>query len=357
MSTPADSTRVTPIPVLADAGRYQPPVRPAGMKLVIDLNEGPAPTADILARLAAIDAETLRRYPDASALEKRLAARFSLPPGRVVVTAGGDDAIERLCRAVLAPGKQLILPAPTFEMFKRYAKFAGASVVEPAWPEGPFPLAAVLAAITPATAMIAVVSPNNPTGGVATAEDLRRVAEAAPHALILLDGAYAEFGDEDLTALALTLPNVVVVRTFSKARGLAGLRVGYTLAPERIADWMRAVGAPFAVSSLSLAVAGHDLDHGDTRLAATVAQVKIERERIRQILTELGGRPVASQANFVLARVPDPIALREALFAQGVAVRTFTGKPGMESFIRIGCPADAADMDFLETALRQALAR
>lgn len=347
---------ITPIPVLKDAGRYRPPVRPAGMKLVIDLNEGPAPTADILARLAAVDAETLRRYPDATALEQRLAARFGLPPSRVVVTAGGDDGIERLCRAVLSPGKQLILPAPTFEMFKRYAKFAGASVVEPAWPEGAFPTDAVLAAITPDTAMIAVVSPNNPTGAVATADDLRRVAAAAPHALILLDGAYVEFADEDLTALALSLPNVVMIRTFSKARGLAGLRVGYALAPERIADWMRAVGAPFAVSSVSLAVAGHDLDHGDARLAATVAQVKTERERIRRILAELGATPVASQANFVLARVPDPVALRDALFAQGVAVRNFAGKPGMESFIRIGCPADPAGMDFLESALRKALA-
>lgn len=350
----SDPVQVIPIPVLKDAGRYQPPVRPAGMKLVIDLNEGPAPTADILARLAAVDAETLRRYPDATALEKRLAARFGLPPSRVVVTAGGDDGIERLCRAVLAPGRDLILPTPTFEMFKRYAKFAGANVIEPAWPEGAFPTDAVLTAITPATAMIAVVSPNNPTGAVATADDLRRVAAAAPHALILLDGAYVEFADEDLTALALTLPNVVMIRTFSKARGLAGLRVGYALAPERIADWMRAVGAPFAVSSVSLAVAGHDLDHGDARLAATVAQVKTERERIRRILTELGASPVASQANFVLARVPDPVALRDALFAQGVAVRNFAGKPGMESFIRIGCPADAAEMEFLETALRQA---
>ncbi len=348
---------ITPIPVLRDAGRYQPPVRPAGMKLVIDLNEGPAPTPDLLARLAAVDAETLRRYPDAAALEKRLAARFGVPPERVVVTAGGDDGIERLCRAVLAPGKQLILPAPTFEMFKRYAKFAGASVVEPAWPEGKFPIEAVLAAITADTAMIAVVSPNNPTGAVATADDLRRVAEAAPYALVLLDGAYAEFADEDLTALALSLPNVVMIRTFSKARGLAGLRVGYALAPGRIADWMRAVGAPFAVSSISLAVAGHDLDHGDARLAATVAQVKTERERIRSILTELGATPVASQANFVLARVADPVAVRDALFAQGVAVRAFTGKPGMEHLLRIGCPANAAEMDFLETALRRAFGR
>ena len=347
--------QVTPIAILKDAGRYQPPVRPAGMKLVIDLNEGPAPTPDILARLAAVDGETLRRYPDATALEARLAARFGLPASRVVVTAGGDDAIERLCRAVLSPGKELILPSPSFEMFKRYAKFAGASVVEPAWPEGRFPLDAVLAAINANTAMIAVVSPNNPTGAVATADDLRRVAAAAPHALILLDGAYAEFADEDLTALALTLPNVVMVRTFSKARGLAGLRVGYALAPERVADWMRAVGAPFAVSSVSIALAGHDLDNNDARLAATVAQVRLERERIRQVLTELGAQPVASQANFVLARVKDPVAVRDALFAQGVAVRAFTGKPGMENLLRIGCPADAAGMELLETALRQAL--
>lgn len=345
---------ITPVASLANAGRYHAPVRPAGMKLVLDLNEGPAVAPEILASLAKTDGETLRRYPDASRLEKLLAEKFGVAASRVVVTAGGDDAIERMCRATLAPGREMILPAPTFEMFRRYAHFAGAKTVDLAWPSGAFPTDAVIAAINDNTRLIAVVSPNNPTGAVATANDLRRVAEAAPHALVLLDGAYAEFADEDLTAAALALPNVAIVRTFSKARGLAGLRVGYAVAPERVADWMRAVGAPFANAALSLAVAENDLVTGDARLASTVAQVKTERVRLQKLLTELGAEALPTQANFVLAKVSDPTALRDALFARGIAIRSFAGKPGMENFVRISCPVDPAGMDCLESALREA---
>lgn len=345
---------ITPVASLANAGRYHAPQRPAGMKLVIDLNEGPQVSPEVLASLAKIDGEKLRRYPDASRLEALLAERFGVPAGRVVVTAGGDDAIERLCRATLAPGTEMILPAPTFEMFRRYAHFAGAKVVDLAWPTGAFPTDAVIAATNENTRLIAVVSPNNPTGAVATAADLRRVAEAAPHALVLLDGAYAEFADEDLTSAALTLPNVAIVRTFSKARGLAGLRVGYAVVPEKVADWMRAVGAPFANAATSLVIAENDLVTGDARLAATVAQVKLERVRLQKLLTELGAEALPSQANFVLAKVSDPTALRDSLFARGIAIRSFAGKPGMENFVRISCPAKAADMDYLETALREA---
>jgi len=345
---------ITPVASLADAGRYHAPQRPAGMKLVLDLNEGPQVAPGTLAALAAIGGETLRRYPDASRLEALLAARFGVPASRVVVTAGGDDAIERMCRSVLAPGREMILPSPTFEMFRRYAHFAGATVVDLPWPTGAYPTEAVLARVNAATAMIAVVSPNNPTGAVATAADLRKLAEAAPHALVLLDGAYAEFADDDLTATALALPNVAVVRTFSKARGLAGLRVGYAVAPERVADWMRAVGAPFANAAASLAIAENELTGGDARLAATVAQVKRERVRLQKLLTELGADVRPSQANFVLATVADAAALRDKLFARGIAIRSFAGKPGLENGIRISCPVDEAGMDYLEAALREA---
>lgn len=349
-----NSSSITPVAALANAGRYHAPQRPAGMKLVLDLNEGPAVPTSVLAELARIDGEKLRRYPDASRLESLLAERFGVPASRVVVTAGGDDAIERLCRATLAPGREMILPSPTFEMFRRYAHFAGAKIVDLAWPSGAFPTDAVIAAITADTRLIAVVSPNNPTGAVATSRDLRRLAEAAPHALVLLDGAYAEFADEDLTDTALALPNVAIVRTFSKARGLAGLRVGYAVAPEKVADWMRAVGAPFANAATSLAIAENDLVTGDARLAATVAQVKNERLRLQKLLTDLGAEALPSQANFVLAKVSDPTALRDKLFARGVAIRSFAGKPGMENFVRISCPVDPAGMDYLESALREA---
>ncbi len=170
----------------------------------------------------------------------------------MLVTAGGDDAIDRACRAVLAEGRTLVLPEPTFEMIARYARLAGAEVVEVPWGDGAYPADAVLAALDARDRRWSPWSaPTTPPGGVATAEDLRRVA-AAPQALMLVDLAYVEFGDDALFRAALALPNAVVIRTLSKAWGLAGLRVGYAVGHAALIGWLRAGGGPYAVSGPSL---------------------------------------------------------------------------------------------------------
>jgi histidinol-phosphate aminotransferase len=334
---------------------YRVPRARAPIDLALDANEGPPPPADLLAGLAARGAELLRRYPDASALERALAERLDLDPAQVLVTAGADDALDRACRAFLAGGGELVLPAPTFEMLERYAPAAGGALRRVDWPQGPYPVGDVLRACGPATSLVAVVSPNNPTGAVATADDLRRLARSAPQARLLVDLAYAEFADEDLTAAALALPGALVTRTFSKAWGLAGLRVGYALGgPEDIAR-LRAAGAPYAVGGLSLATALARLERGDEDVRAGVARVRQERGRLFDLLGELGLRPQPSQANFVLARCDDPTRLRDLLAGLGIGVRVFPGREGLEDAVRIGCPGDGRAFARLEGALRAAL--
>ena len=202
--------------------------------LRLDANEGAVPTQ--LAPSWPLAAEALRRYPDTRPLEADLAARFGVAPDRVLVTAGGDDAIERLCRRCLAGGRELVLTEPTFEMFARHARLAGGRLRSVPWWEGAYPVSAVESCLGPATGLVAVVSPNNPTGAVVTAADLRHLRRAAGNVPLLLDAAYAEFADEDLTAAALALPHTVVLRTLSKAWGLAGLRVGCLLGPPDLLD-------------------------------------------------------------------------------------------------------------------------
>ena len=177
--------------------------------LKLDTNEGPLPPTALLEALVALGPETLRRYPDTSALEATLAGRVGVAPQRVIVTAGADDAIDRACRAYLTRGRTMILPEPTFEMFDQFAGLAGGSLKRVPWRDGPFPLAGFLASLDDATAIITVVSPNNPTGAVASATDVRRLAQAAPGALVLLDHAYVEYADEDLTARVIDLPNEI----------------------------------------------------------------------------------------------------------------------------------------------------
>ena len=325
--------------------------------LKLDSNEGPLSPPALLAALATLDPEALRRYPDVSTLEATLASRMGVTPDRVIVTAGADDAIDRVCRAYLGAGRTMLLSEPTFEMFDHFAKLSGASPLAPVpWRCGELPLAAFLDRLEEQPAVIAVVSPNNPTGAVVTAADIRCLAEAAPNAVVLLDHVYVEYADEDLTPAVIDLPNVVVLRTLSKAWGLAGCRIGYAIGSPEIVASLRIAGAPYPVAAPSVALALRQLSGGGERLQTHVARAREEREELRARLTALGLEPLPSQANFILVDcgVLAPF-LTAALAALGVVVRGFPNRPGLTSAIRITLPGVAAEferlMDAFETVL------
>ena len=325
-----------------------PPVR-ATIDLRLDGNQGRAPDAALLGQLAA-EPELVRSYPFDRSLEAALAARHGIAAERVFVGAGGDDVLDRLCRAVLEPGRTAIVPQPTFEMLPRYVALAGANLVAPAWHSGAWPREAVLAAIDADTALVAIVSPNNPTGLCATGDDLRAVLAAAPHAVVLLDAAYAEFGGEDLTALASGHAHAVVVRTFSKAFGLAGLRVGYALASPTVVQWLGAVGSPFTAGTLARRAALLRLQDESQAVADYVQQVAQERVAFTALLHELGSDVLPSAGNFCFVRGGDPAWLRDALAGLGIAVRAFaTG-------VRVTMPGNAHAFARLAAAVRAALA-
>ncbi|HWC73077.1 MAG TPA: aminotransferase class I/II-fold pyridoxal phosphate-dependent enzyme [Gemmatimonadales bacterium] len=331
------------------ASAYDQPARADVGVLRLDRNEGLLPSLD---GFPAVNAELLRRYPDVSALTVRLAARWSLSAERVIVTAGADEAIDRVCRAYLGAGRSLLLPDPSFEMLDRYAALGRGELVRVPWRMDAFPTAEFLERIDRDTGVIAIVSPNNPTGGVATLDDVRRIAAAAPGAVVLLDHAYVEYADEDLTADALDLPNVVVTRTLSKAWGLAGCRVGYALANPEIIAVLRAAGGPYPVAGLSIAVAMHQLDHGPVALAAHVARVRHEREALTRQLAGLGLRPRASQANFVFVECGERARFIAAgLRAVGVLVREFPDRPSIATALRITLPGDPGAFARLTAAL------
>jgi len=362
----APSARAAPVPTprAASASRYAPHPPPFPIDLHLDANEGVAPAIDLAAIVASLG-QGVRRYPTAASLQAALGDRLGVNPTRVMVTAGGDEVIDRACRAYLEPGRELILPVPTFEMIPRYAALAGATVRRVPWAAGAFPIDAVLSQVTQSTAMIAVVSPNNPTGAIASAADLRRLSAAAPHALLLVDLAYTEFADHDLTPDALALPNALVIRTFSKAFGLAGLRVGYAIGHEPIINTLRAVAGPFPVSSVSLAIAGAALASAPTWMPGVVARVREERRELALAIGTIGGRAGDSQGNFVLAEFDgvDTGAIWRALASRGIAVRRVNmPRPGEPSAptpqpnaLRITCPASRAAMDRLLPALRDSV--
>ena len=334
------------------ASAYRRPIPRAGA-LRLDGNEGLLPSPALLAELANADPELLRRYPDVAELEVVLAKRLKVTPEQVIVAAGADEVIDRACRAYLTPGRTLLLPEPSFEMLERYASLAGGELVRVPWTCDAFPVAAFLGAIDARTAVVAVVSPNNPTGGVATLGDVRQIAAAASGALVLLDHAYVEYADEDLTSAVLDIPNVLVVRTLSKAWGLAGCRVGYAVGSPSIVAVLRAAGGPYPVAAPSVALALRQLECGAAPLSAHVARVRVERDALTRELASLGLSSRASQANFVFVECGARAAiLSSGLAALGIAVREFLDHRAL----RITVPGDAAAFERLTAAIQTILA-
>lgn len=323
----------------------------------LDANEG-ARLADLDGR-GLLAGERLRRYPSAAALEARLAREFGLDPSNVLATAGADDGLFRACLAFAGGGRRAVYAEPAFEMLTRYLSLAGAELCPVRERGGRLPIDALLAEIErkgAAVGLIAVVSPSNPTGSVASAADLARLSAAAPEALLLVDLAYAEYADQDLTAAALALPNALVLRTFSKAWGLAAARVGYVLGPAALLEPLRAAGNPYAVAGPSLALAEQRLDRDRGAMGAHVARVARERQAIEARLRQRGACPSPSQANFAFAEVPDAELFAGVCAGRGLALRRFPGRAGLERAVRLGCPDDPRGLAELLEAIDLALA-
>ena len=343
---------------------YKGPTQPEPGVLKLDGNEGNPPPRRLLEGLAAADLSELRDYPDARPLESEIAECLGVDPARVVVTAGADEALDRLFRAYLAPGRRLVLPVPAFEMMYRFAAVVGGEILPVPWTDA-FPIDEVIAAMDDAVSLVAMISPNNPTGRTATASDLERVAEAASNvnsgaafgAMVVLDHAYVEYSDRDLTSVAQRFDNVVTVRTFSKAWGLAGCRVGYAVASPEVATVLRNVGSPFPVAGLSLAAVRAQLSTGGVALEEHVAAVRAGRTRLTEALGRLAIETSPSEGNFVLgdfgARADFVLGGLDAL---GVRVRRFPHRPEIADALRITVPDQAEPLERLLEALQICLA-
>ena len=299
---------------------YRVPRHPAPMTIRLDGNEGTAPSSVVLKVLQDLNAEDLRAYPDKEPLEAAIARFHDVAPNQVLVTAGGDEGLLRMCRAFLSPKKNFVLPEPTFGMLNKFANWCNSPVKSVDWQTGNYPLSAVLAQVDDNTGIIAVVSPNNPTGGIATQKDLVSLSEAAPQAMIMVDCAYAEFADVDLTKTALSLPNTLVFRTFSKAFGLAGLRLGYVLGDASWIGVLRRVGLPYPVSAPSIALAAASLRRFEER-EGFIQNVRSERAELREKFTRLGLHAESSQGNFVFLRTRKAIWWRDGLAGQDIGIR------------------------------------
>ncbi len=330
----------TPAACVAGAEPYRAPPSAYPVTMRLHASEGPPPPPALLEAMLARARGVVNHYPDSGPLRALLAERMGVDPERLLVTAGADEAIDRVCRAYLEPGRNLVLPDPGFEMIGKCGRLTGASLRPYSWMEDPFPVEEVGRRTDDATGVVAVITPHNPTGLAMGEADLRAVAERARGALLLVDLAYADFADVDLSAVALEYEHALVVRTLSKAWGLAGLRIGYACGHPEVVARLGAAGGPYAMSTASLWLAEGWLRSGAPFMRAYVAAVRKRRARIADLLRGSGAEVWPTQANFVFARIEGADALREALAARGIVVRGFPGHPRLGDCLRIGCPPD-----------------
>lgn len=298
------------------------------------------------------------RYPDplSTALRERLAEHLQVPAADIVTGAGSLGALSQVITAFAGEGEgtapdEVIYAWRSFEAYPIVVRTAGArDVPVPLTADHRHDLPAMLAAITERTRVILLCTPNNPTGPVLTTAEVEDfLAQVPPHVLVVIDEAYVEFVRDEDAVKGLEMyrahPNVVVLRTFSKAHGLANLRVGYSVSRPEITAALRTVAVPFAVSTIAEQAAIASLDHLDEVLGH-VQTVVDERERVSAALAEAGWDIPASQANFVWLPLGDrTAAFAEAAQAKALSVRAFAGEG-----VRVSMGEVEANDRFLEVA-------
>ena len=310
-----------------------------GLRLHLNENTGGC-SAKVLEAIRRVDPRDVSTYPSYPELIRACARHFDVDPEWILLTNGLDEGILMAAVGHIARARvhdaETIVPLPAFDPYPNATSAVGATAVRiPAAPDYAFQTEAVLRAITPRTRMIFLNTPNNPTGQLIPLSDLRRIAESAPHAVVLIDEAYIEFGGQTFLPELATHPNVLIGRTFSKAYGLAGMRVGIVIGQPPVLDPIRMVTLPFNINGIAIAATLAALDDRDF-LPAYAEQVAESRRRLYAACDRLGLPYWPSAANFVLVRVGDAVTpFVEAMAAQNVHVRDRSKDPATPGCIRI----------------------
>jgi histidinol-phosphate aminotransferase len=297
---------------------------------------GPSPRAIAAARAALAESH---RYPDAGAfaLRQAMAPSLGVAPSEIVFGNGSNELIELVVRTFTTKEHHAVFCEPSFVVYRMACLAQGLPHTVVPLHDGAYDLGAVLDAVRPNTRVVFLANPNNPTGAYVGQSELESfLARIDPDILVVLDEAYFEYASAEDYPDGLSFrdrhPSLIVLRTFSKAYGLAALRVGYGVCSPRLSGYLERVRAPFNVSSIAQAAAlaaWQDREH----LQQVVQHNESERTRVAQRLQALGVRCLPSQANFVLAEFAEPAAqVNDRLLDRGVIVRPL---PGLEHALRI----------------------
>lgn len=335
---------------------------PETARVKINQNESPWDAATAVKRqtLERVRERAWSRYPDfvPAALNERLATFAGHRPDGVIAGNGSNELIQALMMVTVGEGTRVLICEPTFALYRQVATVLGGEVLSvPLTPEFGYDLKALRNAIEISRPALTIIcSPNNPTGCVLANEDLAALAEASP-GLIVVDEAYFEFAEETAAPLLRQHPNVVILRTFSKAMAMAALRVGYLLAAPELAREVSKAVLPYNLNVLSQTAAEVAVEMYETEFRPLVERIIRERERLYAEISRVPGiSPVRSRANFLIVRSAiEPRRVFTELLAREILVRDVSGHPMLADCFRVsvGTPVEN---DLLIAALREIFA-
>ena len=304
---------------------YHPPTGNRATNLRLDFNENTVGCSpQVIQRLVQrLTREALTVYPDYTRVRRTLSEFFQIPSERMLLTNGTDEAIQVLINTYVDPGDEVLVPRPSYAMYRFYAEVAGATVTEVDYapPVCAFPLEALLAKITPATKAILISNPNNPTGTGVGLPAIEAILKAAPHAAVLIDEAYYEFCGVTALGLIDQFPNLFVSRTFSKVYGMAALRVGCLFSQETNVAFLHKAQSPYSVNALA-AIAAEAAVEDPEYVTDYVTEALAARTLLAEGFTKLGIEYVPSSANFLLGYFGNrALEVRDALRDKAILVR------------------------------------
>ena len=317
---------------------YHPPLG-GRTALRLDFNENThAPSPRVREALSTLTLESFTVYPERAPVEAKVASHYGMQPEQVLLANGTDEGIHLVTYTFLEEGDECLFATPSFFMYDVNAMAMGATLVRVQADDSlAFPYERVLAAITPKTKLIILCSPNNPTGATIAREQILTIAKAAPHAVVLVDEAYFHFFGESVMddVVRGEVDNILIARTFSKAYGLANLRVGAIAGPGPLMKHLRKASSPYNVNGIAL-MAVHACVDDTEYIDWYVEQIWEGRERVYRTLDNMRVPYWKSHANFVLMHIgPRHKELVDAMRARGVLVRDRSSDPGLQGCVRI----------------------
>jgi histidinol-phosphate aminotransferase len=331
-----------PIPVRRAVERmraYHPPLEGRGGKLRLDFNENTLGCSlAVLKALRKLSSADVSMYPEQDTVRRELARYFGVSAGELLLSNGTDEALHLIADTFLEPGDSVLLVEPTFAMYRFYSELAGARIQALRYDADlRFPMTEVVRALRMRSApkIFFVANPNNPTGNVLEPVRLRRILKAAAKTIVVVDEAYLEYSGITVLPWIRRHQNLVITRTFSKAAGLAGLRIGCIFAARQLAAIFRKAQSPYPMNIAAL-VAARAAVRDRAYMRHTLREFRRSRAELQRGLTRLGIQFFPSAANFILLNLGDRAkSVVASLAREGTLIRDRSSDFGGEGYVRV----------------------